>query len=108
MAEDTRKCIRRKFIGVQGKFFGRSRFAQPLHVVLNEDLENFTVDAAPALERPPGAPACGHVRTKSHCTKFTLGEPDPGCIRFMILSCHDSVGCFLDTVVTSMTECQER
>src|SRR5439155_156361 len=59
---------------IQRKFLGRSRFAQPLHVVLNKNLDDFTVDAAPALERPPGAAAGGHVRAELHCSTLHDGK----------------------------------
>src|SRR5437773_605164 len=45
---------------------------------------HLAVDAPPSLERPPSAATGGHMRTKSHSTILYLGEPDPGCTRFII------------------------
>jgi hypothetical protein len=63
---------------IQSKVLRRKRLAEPLHVVLDEDLDNFAADAPPALEGPPNAAARGHVCAKLHIAKaYEMNSDQP-------------------------------
>ena len=55
MPKHASEAVRCQFIGIQGQIVRYRRFAEPLHVVFDEDLNDLAIDAAPALERSPCA-----------------------------------------------------
>src|SRR5438105_4160816 len=66
MTENARKGVCGQLVFIPNDVLRRRFGAEPSHVALDEDLEDFTTDAAPALKRPPGAATCGHMRAKFH------------------------------------------
>src|SRR5438552_2917395 len=66
MTENARKGVCGQLVFIPSDVLWRRFGAEPSHVALDEDLEDFTTDAAPALKRPPGAATCGHMRAKFH------------------------------------------
>src|SRR5207248_3058109 len=66
MAENAAESISSQFVGIEPQGFGRRRLAEPLHVVLDEDLDHLAADASSTLQASPGTAADRHVRTKFH------------------------------------------
>jgi hypothetical protein len=64
MAEDAHKRTRRSLGGESGERVRRARFAKPLHVILDEDLDDIAADAPSAFEGFGRPAAGGHVRAE--------------------------------------------
>ena len=66
VAEDAGEAVRGQFVRIQRAVLRRDRFAEPLHVILNENLDDLAVDAATALEGFPNPATGGHVCAEFH------------------------------------------
>ena len=66
VAEDASEAIRGPFLRISGDVPRRKRLPEPLHVVLNEHLDDLAVDAAASLQGFPNPAAGGHVCAEFH------------------------------------------
>lgn len=66
MAKHTPKGISSEFISIQVEALRRKGLAEPLHVVLDEDLNDLTANTLSPLQSLVGSAASGHVGTKKH------------------------------------------
>src|SRR5436305_1442262 len=90
MSEDGVEFLRGEFVGVERKIARRVRFAEPLHVVLHEDLNNLAVDFRAALQRLPNAAAGGHVSAEFHSRKWRAERREQEAIALEVLLGLDS------------------
>jgi hypothetical protein len=66
MSEDTGEGAALQFLCEQLASFLRKRFAGPLHVIFDKDLDRLTVDASTTLQSGPNTAAGGHVGSEFH------------------------------------------
>src|SRR5438132_5340627 len=74
MAKDTRNLLQGHLLLVFGQDRRSERFAEPLHIVFDEQLYALAADGRPALESFPDPVAGRHVSAEFHIAELNLPQ----------------------------------